>query len=383
MSDTVFRRTAPGFIFVLVLMILCFIGYKIVMPSIDSPFDIAEPEAVGLSAEKVNQLVKDIQQGKFQQIHALLVYKQGKLVVEEYFPGNDDFIEFENQVTRNRSRAEKRWQADDLHYVASINKAMTSLLTGMVLHENAIDVNAKIYPFLPPHYQTYFQSAQLKSLSFRHLLQMELGINWDEWGGDDLKQLWQQDDFIPYLTAKPAQGPGTKWTYNSASSNLLLTILNHITGDIRAYAHRNLYAKLDMAREDYRWESQPTGIPEGAARLYMKPRDMMKIGVMLLNDGRWQGEQIVPEEWVAKLHSEKAPHNKEYSLGFWLYKLDGRPYLSANGDGGQYINLFEDEGLVVVMTQGNYLEHPLYYDQATEIMANYLLSPAPEAASDS
>ncbi|VUD67476.1 6-aminohexanoate-dimer hydrolase [Thalassocella blandensis] len=353
------------------LLAVIVVGTGFMMLS-SSDFEFADAAQVGVSDKSLNALVEDIQQNKFQQIHSLLVYKQGKVILEEYFSGNDDFIEFENDVKRNTSRPKKQWQMDDMHYVASINKAVTSMLTGIVLRNYAIDVDAPVYQFLPAEYQAYFTEEAYKALTFRHLLQMELGVEWDEWTGDDLKRLWKQDDFIPYLTAKNTVGPETRWAYNSASSNVLLTLLNTITGDIRAYAQQHFYSPLNIQSDDYVWEDQPTGVPEGAARLFLRPRDMLKIGVMLLQDGSWQEKRVVPEEWINRLYQDTAEHNEEYSHGFWLYEIAGHTYLSANGDGGQYINVFPEQDLVVVMTQGNYLEHPLYFDQAKEIMSQYL-----------
>lgn len=356
------------------LVVVCSLGLNACAPGVTQEFVVNQPESVGLSSLKLNQLVEDLQQGKFQEVHSLLVYRHGVLVLEEYFSGNDDFIEFEKAIFRNRTRPGKDWQQDSQHYVASIDKSLTSMLAGIVLDTYAIEESSPIYRYLPEAEQARFQSDELRALTFHDVLQMQLGVVWDEWESDDLARLWKTQDFIAYLTSKPAAAPGSAWAYNSAGPNLMLTALDNITGDIRAFAEREFFKPLQIDTDQLLWENQPNGLPEGSARLYMRSRDLMKIGVMLLQDGKWQGQQVVPQTWVEHINTRRAQHNAQYTYGFWRYALGDNEYLSANGDGGQYINIFAEQDLVVVMTQGNYGEHPLYFNQAEAIMQDYILS---------
>ena len=167
-------------------------------------------------------------------------------------------------------------------------------------------------------------------------------------------------------------GPNSEWRYNSAGPNLLLRCLDNIVGgDIREWTHENFYSRLGI--EDYKWDSQPGGLPEGAARIFMRPRDMLKIGVAYLNNGIWNGEQVIPEAYVKECFKVKQVTSAgSYSYFFWLRKLNDIDYLSADGDGGNYINIIPSLNMVVVITQGNYLEWPLYANQADDMMKNYI-----------
>jgi len=88
----------------------------------------------------------------------------------------------------------------------------------------------------------------------------------------------------------------------------------------------------------------------------------------------WNGEQVIPAAWVEAVSQvQVVTSSGDYSYFFWLRNLNGVSYLSAEGDGGQFINIFPEQNMVIVMTQGNYLEWPLYVNQADEIMGTYIL----------
>ena len=135
---------------------------------------------VGFDPERIEQLLnKD-----YKELHSLLVYKDGLLVLEKYFEGNDDHIEFENNITRNKSRPPIQWSADKKHYVASVNKALTATLTGIALDKFDIPLNTKLSTLLP-QYSEYFQDLNKAQITVEDVLTMRLGFDWDEWGKDD------------------------------------------------------------------------------------------------------------------------------------------------------------------------------------------------------
>ena len=108
--------------------------------------------------------------------------------------------------------------------------------------------------------------------------------------------------------------------------------------------------------------------------MHMRPRDMLKVGVTYLNNGVWNSEQVIPAQWVEDVSTVQVTTSSgDYGYFFWHRTLNGIDYLSAEGDGGQFINIFPEQNMVIVMTQGNYLEWPIYVDQADDIMGNYIL----------
>ncbi|MFT4740825.1 MAG: CubicO group peptidase (beta-lactamase class C family), partial [Marivirga sp.] len=181
------------------------------------------------------------------------------------------------------------------------------------------------------------------------------------------------DNFTDFVLSREGFGPGYEWRYNSALPNLLLKCIDNMNGgNVREWAHENFYSKLGI--EDYKWQSQPDGYPEGAARMYLRPRDMLKIGITYLNNGVWQDEQVIPESWVNECFKQKKSTSAgDYSYYFWLRTIGGVSYLSADGDGGNYINIFPEQNMVIVITQGNYSKWPFYVNQVNDLMGKYII----------
>ena len=309
----------------------------------------------------------------YQELHSLLIYKEGKLVVEEYYTGNNDYIDFEGGILRRTgSPSQVQWGRTDRHYVASVNKALTATVAGIALENYNKSPQTTIASLLPT-YSSYFSNANKAALTLHDLMTMQLGFVWDEWGSNDLALLWQSDDFTEFLLERHNNGPQSAWVYNSASPNMLLRGLDYlVSGSIRDYADTHFYSKLGIT--DYDWQSQPDGYPEGGARMYMRPRDMLKVGITYLQDGVWNGEQVIPTNWVDEVSQVQVEgFAGDYSYFFWHRTLNGVDYLSADGDGGQYINIFPEENMVIVMTQGNYVQWPVYVNQANEMMEDYIL----------
>ena len=342
---------------------------------LDDGLPTASLDEKNIDTNLINQLmskfVQDSETLGYREAHSILVYKDGALVLEEYNIGNDDFIRFEDNIARDGSRPDKQWSRTEKHYVASVNKSLTATVAGIAMEANDLVVDDKISTLLPEK-APFFNDPNKAALSLHHILTMQLGFTWDEWGSNDLALLWKTLDFTNFLLARANAGPETSWVYNSAGANMLMRGLNNISpGGIRTWAHDNFYSKLGI--NDYTWVDQPGGIPEGAARMHLRPRDMLKVGATYLNGGVWNGEQVIPAAWVDEVSKVQVNgFAGDYSYYFWHRNLAGKSYISADGDGGQYINIFPDENMVIVITQGNYLEFPLYVNQANDMMSNYI-----------
>ncbi|WP_241481742.1 serine hydrolase domain-containing protein [Rheinheimera mesophila] len=330
----------------------------------------------GLNQAAVQQLLLQIEnkiKPGYQQVHSLLLYKSGALVLEYYQKGNNDFIHFEQGISLVKGQQEFVWSAEQPHYVASVTKAVTATLAGIAIQQTALTVDSTLAQLLPEH--PMIQADPIKaSISLHQLLSMQAGFVWDEWTGDALLKLWQQQNFVDYLLQQPNTGPGTSWAYNSALPNLVLQLIQReLKQPLQLWAKQHLFDKLGFG--SYRWETQPDGLPEGAARLWLRPRDMLKLGVLYLQQGQWQGEQVLPAGWVRQMTRRQATSVAgDYGYYFWLRQQDGISYYTAEGDGGQYIAVFPELEMVVVLTQGNYLQWPLYKQQAERIIRHLLHS---------
>lgn len=247
--------------------------------------------------------------------------------------------------------------ADRIGAVYSATKSIVSALVGIAIGEGRI-------PDVEEPLTTYFPSLADASdprygrITLRHLLTMTSGLDWPDFD----KPYWQmkrRDDWIAFVLAQPmAHEPGAAFAYNTGGSHLLSAILTQATGmPTYDYAHETLFRKLRFRKP--RWNSGG-GIYEGGAGLHLTTADMAKFGQLYLQGGEWEGEQIVPRQWVETstishhkgLQHYDPPIFGEYGYHWWV---SGAPHNGsvdcyfAKGFGGQFIFVVPSLGLVAAI----------------------------------
>jgi hypothetical protein len=149
--------------------------------------------------------------------------------------------------------------------------------------------------------------------------------------------------------------PGTRFIYCSPAMHLLSPILQKATGmTALEFARQNLFAPLGI--QDALWESDPQGYSDGWGDLYLRPRDMAKIGYLWLNNGQWDGRQVVPREWVeasARVQMAETGDDDKYGYGWWITNEDQGEY-AAIGRGGQRIQVISALNAIIVTTGGGF-----------------------------
>ena len=348
------------------------------------PVQLDDGIATGtLKAASVNQTLMEgagtmvLNKVNCHEIHSILVCKDNKLVYEEYFYGNNDTINFENNVARVPN-GNIQWTRTMKHYIASATKAITSTVVGMALEKTGLTTDEKVSNYFPT-YSSLF-SGQKANITLKNCLNMQSGLDWNEWGGPDLNNMWKSTDFVQFVFSHNSRSaPGGEWVYCSGLPSVELRLVQVMVGDSTVkFIRENLLNPLGI--NDIKWERQPGGeFPEGAARLFIRPRDMLKWGITCLDSGKWQGKQVIPAAWLATCRQVQAAGN--YSYHFWVksytYGNKTAGEFSAEGDGGNYICMFPTLNLVVVFTGGLYLESPTYDNQIRDILTNYILPAIP------
>jgi len=183
-----------------------------------------QPIEALLHKARMNEFRQNTEQGQnggYQELHSLLIYKDGLLVLDEYFFGNNDHIQFENNITRDRTPTPVQWNRDKKHYIASVNKALTATVTGIALDQLNLTTDSRISSLLPDQYGHFFSDGNKAKVTIADLLTMQSGFVWDEWQKGDLAQLWQSTDFSEFVLSRANVGPGSAWQCNSAGRNLL------------------------------------------------------------------------------------------------------------------------------------------------------------------
>lgn len=310
--------------------------------------DRAQPADVGADPAFIDELVSDIRAEKIRNIHGLIILKDDKIITEEYF---DEF-------SRNK-----------LHYTASVSKSFASALLGLAIDHGFFDgdiqaVLDRNVSELFPAYRDLIMEDPLKSgLKLKHLLSMTAGFEWDEHSypysdpRNDCHRINHSDDPMKFLfDRKLIHEPGTEFYYNGGLSLAISWLIESWTGkSVDRFAETYLFNALGI--KDYRWEEVSGGLIDTDGGLHLKPLDQAKLGYLFLNDGIWQGKQLVSGQWVKECTSVQHLNMDmpDYSYQWWcgdFYVLDKAYYTyMASGHGGQKILVVPELELVMVITQ--------------------------------
>ncbi len=328
------------------------------------PHAYAVPEAIddgwttghaadeGISVNVLEEMVDRIRRGSYVNIHGVLLVRNGKLVLEEYFDG------------RTVSGRPKTYGRGTRHEQHSVTKSVTSLLAGIALDQGLIELDTPLHTFFPDH--PAFEDERKQLILLRHVLSMTAGLAWDEWtywytdSRNDHVRMNRSGDPINFVLNLPAVNePGTVFIYNSGLPILFGEILRRAAGVwAHEFADEHLFAPLGF--DLWNWWRYADGTVQLGGGLSIIPRDMAKLGQLVLDDGRWQGEQVISEEWIeASTALQTNTDGPTWTYGYyWWRRGFSAPWgrqesVHAWGRGGQYIFVFEELDLVAVFTGGN------------------------------
>lgn len=328
-------------------------------------WEVAAPEAAGFDPAALEALAEDIPRGGYGNIHAVLVEHDGRLVLERYFQGTDEIA-----VGTLRT---VRFGPDNLHDLRSVTKSVVALLLGVALGgEYGQALDAPITAYFPDIEGRF--SEGVDRVNLRHVLTMTAGLQWNEMylpytnPDNDANRMYGVHDPVAMVLARPVQDPaGTRWTYSSGLSQVVAGLIERRTGKkLRAYADEVLFSPLDIVT--YEWLGARKwgvgGPPAGGLGLRMRPRDLAKIGSLMLHDGVWRGRQVVPAEWIALARQravETIPSVPDGTYGYGFTWYPGRlkdgsdlEVFGAKGNGGQRLYVVPALRIAVTVLAGMY-----------------------------
>jgi CubicO group peptidase (beta-lactamase class C family) len=309
--------------------------------------------------EKLNSKIAD---NLFKDVKSLVVIKDGKLLIEEYFGG----------ATR-----------DTLHNTRSVGKSFVSPIMGIAIREGHIkSENQTLKDFYDlQKFANY--SPKKESVTIRSLLTMSSafdGNDDDEDSPGNEEKMYPTADWVKFALDVPMDDKkkdGEKWTYFTAGVVVLGDILNKsVPEGLEKYADKNLFKPLGITK--YEWGYTPQKVPNTAGGIQLTALDLAKFGELHRNGGSWHGKQIVPRDWVAKSFTRQIglDNTTNYGYLFWNTSINigGKKHEAffATGNGGSKIFIFKDQPLVVVITStafGKWFMHT----QAFNMMERYIL----------
>lgn len=380
---------------VILILTLSFLGLNCIQNNSGhyayfSPEKLDDGIAVGSLAEVnidsflIEQAVDSISCGRYNEVHAMLIFKDGKLAFEKYFNGHN----FKHDEPNHHGEM-MNWEADSLHRTMSVSKSITSACIGIAIDQGFIkNVHQSIFDYLPEH--QHFKKDGKEKITIEHLLTMTSGLQGNEWlvpysnqDNDVISIYWSQDPVTHILSKQMKFEPGKVFQYYGGSNFLLAEILKNATKmDLDSFSGKYLFEPLGI--NNYFWFQLNKGVVDGAGGLKMTPRDMMKIGATFLNKGVWNGNRIVSERWIEN-SGTPFPGNswmnnwddhwgmRGYAYSWWTHRFvksgRGIDMFYAAGWGGQYIMVIPDLNTVVVFTGGNYTT----FRPPFEILKKYIL----------
>ena len=324
-------------------------------PPASDGWQVAAPDAVGLDPTTLCGIGPRFKAWTAADVHSVLVVRHGKLVYEQYFTGADENL--------GRPVGVVTFDAVTKHDLRSIEKSVAALVLGIVIEQGRMP--GIVQPVLAqlPEYAD-LRSPQKDQITLRHLLTMSQGLAWNEDlpYSDPANSETQMDlspDPIRYALSQPVVAPpGTVWNYSTGSVTILAALLRKATGQpLDALVRTELFEPLGIS--DYEWAHLPSGnlAPYG---LRIRPRDLAKIGQLVLDHGIWNGKSVVPADWGATATSPQINGQQLYFYGFqfWLGRslLHGRAieWVAGVGYGGQRLFIVPALDLVVLVHAGLY-----------------------------
>lgn len=262
---------------------------------------------------------------------AIIVVHKGQIIAEQYADGF------------NSSQPQFGW---------SMTKSFSNALIGILIKEGKLRLTDKgVYPkWQDPHDPRY-------EITLDHLLKMSSGLKWNEsyfsWS-PVVEMVYEKANMSDFAASFPSKyRPGAKWEYSSGTTNILFGIIKNVTGaDYYSYPYRELFHKIGMSQTII--ELDASGGFVGSTFGWATPRDWARFGLLYLNEGLWQGEQILPKEWI-KYSSNPSPQapDKIYAAQFWHTESDSPHEIPsdlyyAQGYDGQRIIIIPSKDIVIV-----------------------------------
>ncbi|WP_185974337.1 serine hydrolase domain-containing protein [Litoribacter populi] len=309
--------------------------------------------------EQVNKINE--RAGKMERIHSLLILKNDSVIFEEYY-NNFDPNDFSN--------------------IKSGSKSVLNLLIGLAIENGYIkSIDQPIIDFLPQLYHQSIDPAK-KEITIRHLMLMQSGLkptslsNYAPWVASE--------DWLQFALDQELEAdPGTHYGYSTGDTHLLAAALTHAVGtSAHDFAIKYLYEPMDIQPGE--WSEDPNGYNEGGNNIHLKPIDFAKIGVMVKNDGMYDGRQIISKDWIEKSISHQVePQGISrpfeilgYGYLWWLIEAAGYPTYCAIGFGGQYMMTIPDLDMIVVLTSKPKGSAPSeHFRSIADLIENYIIKP--------
>ena len=285
----------------------------------------ATPESQGVSSEAIAKFLRAADE-KVNSMHSVMILRHGKVIAEAWWAPED---------------------ATKPHVLWSLSKSFTSTAVGLAVEEGKLSIEDRVVGFFPDDLPGE-PSENLRKMQVKDLLTMSTGHA-------DEPNVRQSQDWIKSFLAHPLpHPPGTFFRYNTPATFMQSAIVQKVTGKtVVDYLQSRLFDPLGI--QPPRWDTNPQGISLGGYGLFLKTEDIAKFGQLYLQNGKWEGKQLIPTTWVQQATSKQVSNgdnpssdwNQGYGFQFWRCRHNA---FRGDGKDGQFCVVLPDQDAVVVMT---------------------------------
>jgi CubicO group peptidase (beta-lactamase class C family) len=320
---------------------------------------VATLDAAGFAADMGDKLDAGVRSGLLRGLHTVVVTRAGKLVFEKYYDGLDQ--------AWGRSLGMVKFGPDTLHDLRSVTKSLVGLLYGIALARGQVpQLDAPLLQQFP-EYPDLANDPQRAAITIEHVITMTMGTDWNEqlpYSDPNNSEIMMENaaDRYRFVLDRPMlAAPGTKWVYNGGSTALLGRLIAKGTGkSLPEFARDALFTPLSIS--PYEWATGGDGVASAASGLRLSSRDLARIGNLVLANGQFSGQQVVPATWITAMRrpAVSTGDGLHYSRGWYhgaapVATLTQTPsWLAGFGNGGQRLWLMPDIGVAAVIFAGNY-----------------------------
>jgi CubicO group peptidase (beta-lactamase class C family) len=309
------------------------------------------PEAQGMDSELLAQMLEDLS-AKETNIHSVIIVRNGYMVTEAYF----------HPYTDNTKM-----------HVQSVTKSVIGMLLGIAIKKGIIsDIDQPVIDFFRNRRVAYLDEEK-ESIALKHLLSMSSGLDCAEFSSSP--RMEQTSDWVQFMLDRPViHHPGETFGYCNGNAHLLSAVLEKTSGlSTREFANQELFQPLGISPvEESDWGEDPQGFVTGGYGLHLQPADLAKLALLYLHHGEWDGQQIIPAQWVSDSTTAHVQKEDGSGYGYLWTVYPSADHYAALGLGGQQVHVYPSKNLIVVVTASleAYAEAP----EIEKMLNEYVLS---------
>ena len=344
-------------------------------PALEDGWKVADPKTTGWNMATLAALEQAIADGKAPNTSSVLIVRDGALVYERYFGDAD---------------------RQTLQDTRSATKSITAMLVGAAIERGRLaGAQAKVYDYFGDrHWQQ--PDPRKRALTVEDLLTMSSQLECDDenaFSSGNEERMYVSADWTQFVLDLPIKGyapwmsrpenspHGRAFAYCTAGSFLLGALVEKATGQhLENFAAQALERPLGIT--DVHWGRSAEGVGMGGGGTRYRSRDLAKFGQLLLDQGRWHGQQVLPADWVRAMTTVHAQAREDADYGYLLWRFRfpvrgvERGVWAMSGNGGNYVFVLPEERLVVVITRSAY-NTPKMHPQSQALLADYVLKALP------